>query len=249
MMRIGLTYTGDEKKHQNYVEWLKGDEGTAAEIVRLSAEDGNLEELRHCDGLVLSGGVDIEPVLYDGSPSYDMQPRHGWQMDRDLFEKAALELAWERELPVLGVCRGLQLINVALGGSLVQDLGIVGNKTHKAEKLVDRQHGVMLEAGGLLREIVGKNAGVVNSAHHQAVDKLGEGLRVNCRAEDETIEGLEWADRARKPFMLAVQWHPERMYVNGLADAALYRAIRDRFMEEVGKAMAAIRPGDKKNNQ
>jgi putative glutamine amidotransferase len=73
----------------------------------------------------------------------------------------------------------------------------------------------------------------VNSAHHQAVERLGADLRVNCRAEDGTVEGIEWEEPAGKPFLLAVQWHPERMYVNGVGDAVLYRAIRDRFITEI----------------
>jgi len=73
----------------------------------------------------------------------------------------------------------------------------------------------------------------VNSAHHQAVGRLGADLRVNCRAEDGTVEGIEWEEPKGKPFLLAVQWHPERMFVNGVGDAFLFRAIRDRFVEEV----------------
>jgi putative glutamine amidotransferase len=78
--------------------------------------------------------------------------------------------------------------------------------------------------------------GEVNSAHHQAIAQLGEGLRVNCYAEDGTIEGIEWAEPVGKPFLLAVQWHPERMYVNGFEDEFLYQVIRDRFVGEVRRA-------------
>jgi putative glutamine amidotransferase len=234
MIRIGLTYTGMEWKHENYVKWLIGKEENI-EIVRLSAEQGNLGDLLDCSGLVLSGGVDIEPDLYGGYVRYDKAPKEGWQKERDLFEQSTLRSAWEMGLPVLGVCRGLQLINVSLKGSLVQDLGGQGDEVHENESGVDKQHAVRIEQGTVLAEIAGQSEGVVNSAHHQAVDRLGEGLRVNCRAEDGTIEGLEWSEPGGKPFMLAVQWHPERMYANGLADVALYRTIRDRFMEEIKK--------------
>jgi putative glutamine amidotransferase len=234
MMRIGLTYTGTEWKHENYVKWLIGKEEDI-EIVRLSAEQGNQGDLLDCSGLVLSGGVDIEPGLYGGYARYHKAPKEGWQKERDLFEQSALRSAWEMGLPVLGVCRGLQLINVSLKGSLVQDLGGQGDEVHENESGVDKQHAVRIERGTMLAEVAGQSEGVVNSAHHQAVDRLGEGMRVNCRAEDGTIEGLEWAEPGGKPFMLAVQWHPERMYVNGLADAFLYQAIRDRFIEEIKK--------------
>ena len=96
-----------------------------------------------------------------------------------------------------------------------------------------RQHGVRVEAGSLLAEVTGHSSGEVNSAHHQAIARLGEGLQVNCYAEDGAIEGIEWADPGGQPFLLAVQWHPERMLANGFDDEFLYRAIRDRFLGEV----------------
>jgi putative glutamine amidotransferase len=232
-MKIGLTYTGSEWKHENYVKWIKADEDI--EVIRLDAELANLHEMQECDGLVLSGGVDIDPELYDGELGYAKAPVDGWQTERDLFEQATLQLAWEIGLPVLGVCRGLQLINVSLSGTLVQDLGVSGDEIHEGVRGVDKEHGVSLLPGSFLRVIAGKDRGVVNSAHHQAIDQLGEGLKVNCRAEDGTIEGIEWAEPDGRPFLLAVQWHPERMYVNGFADGVLYRAIRDQFINAIKK--------------
>jgi len=230
-MRIGITDTGTEWKHQNYVRWIMG--GEAIEVVRLSAALGNLNEAAGCDGLVLSGGIDIDPSLYGGASEYKRSPLSGWEKDRDLFEQAVLRMAWERELPVLGVCRGLQLINITLKGRLVQDLGIAGDGMHEANAGIDKQHRVRIESGSLLAEVTGCSSGEVNSAHHQAVGQLGEGLRVNCYAEDGTIEGIEWAAPAGRPFLLAVQWHPERMLANGFEDEFLYGAIRDRFVGEV----------------
>jgi putative glutamine amidotransferase len=244
MMKIGLTYTGMDWKHDNYVRWLS-DGVESVEVARLEA-GGTSKGMKDLDALVLSGGIDIYPSLYGGSMEY--AENNGWKKERDDFELKMLEEALGKGVPVLGVCRGLQLINVYRKGTLVQDLGMAGDKIHMAEG-GDKQHAVRIERDTVLAAVAGQSGGVVNSAHHQAVERLGEGLRVNCVAADGTIEGLEWAEPEGRPFMLAVQWHPERMYVNGLADTALYRAIRDRFMEEVGKAMAAIRPGDKKNNQ
>jgi len=228
-MRIGLTYTGTEWKHENYSRWLRAKDGRV-EIVRLDIIGG----LKDFDGLVLSGGVDVDPSLYGGSTEYAQQPKLGWEKLRDQFELSALELAWNKGLPVLGVCRGLQLMNIARGGNLVQDLGPIGDEMHENTP-EDKRHPVILDEDSLLREIVGSGAGIVNSAHHQAVDRLGDGLRANGRAEDGVIEGLEWADAAGKPFLLAVQWHPERMYMDGYTDAYFYEAIRDRFLEEVEK--------------
>jgi len=234
-MKIGLTDTGTEWKHQNYVRWIVGVD--RVEVVRLSAALGNLNEVVGCDGLVLSGGIDIDPSLYGGAPEYKRSPLSGWEKDRDLFEQAVLRMAWERESPVLGVCRGLQLINITLKGGLVQDLGIAGDGMHEANAGIDKQHGVRIESGSLLAEVTGCSSGEVNSAHHQAVGQLGEGLRVNCYADDGTIEGIEWTAPAGRSFLLAVQWHPERMLANGFEDAFLYRAIRDRFVREVKKTI------------
>jgi putative glutamine amidotransferase len=231
-MKIGLTYTGTDWKHENYVKWLTGEDADI-EVVRLDVELGNLHDMQDCDGLVLSGGVDIDPELYDGGVEYAKAPVDGWQTERDLFEQATLLMAWERGLPVLGVCRGLQLINVSLDGTLVQDLGVTGDEVHENVMGVDKQHPVYVVAGSLLAVVAGREEGVVNSAHHQAIDRLGEGLKINCRAADGTIEGIEWADREGRPFLLGVQWHPERMYVNGYADGFLYKAIRDQFINEI----------------
>jgi len=196
--------------------------------------------------------VDIAPSFYGGAEGYVKAPADGWQPVRDGFELSVLEEAWKKGLPVLGVCRGLQLINVSRQGSLVQDLGVEGDAAHENVAGVDKEHAVVVEKGTVLNEVVteagafgnvrgavgaaddpGRVRGVVNSAHHQAVGRLGADLRVNCRAEDGTVEGIEWEEPKGKPFLLAVQWHPERMFVNGVGDAFLFRAIRDRFVEEV----------------
>jgi putative glutamine amidotransferase len=235
-MRIGLTYTGSDKKHDNYARWLQSGDG-AIEVIRIEAGAGTGDgELADFDALVLSGGVDIAPEFYSGNNDYAHAP-NGWEQARDLFEMAALERALERKIPVFGVCRGLQLINVVLGGTLVQDLGETGDAVHEGVGGIDKQHEVRVGQESLLGSIVAASGGalngLVNSAHHQSIDKLAEGLVVNCWAIDGTIEGVEWADTAQRSFLLAVQWHPERMYTNKFADTAFYGALRDRFIKEI----------------
>jgi putative glutamine amidotransferase len=250
-MRIGLTYTGSDSKHDNYTRWIQTGDGTI-EVVRIEAGGDDGGDL---DGLVLSGGVDIAPEFYYGNNVYAHAP-NGWERARDLFEMAALERALERRIPVFGVCRGLQLINVVLGGTLVQDLGEGGDAVHEGVGGIDKAHGVRVEKGSLLGSIVGAGGmdaagtgaggmgaagtgadgiirGMVNSAHHQAIARLAKGLRVNCFAEDGTIEGVEWEEPVGRSFLLAVQWHPERMYGGVFADTAFYGAVRERFVGEV----------------
>ena len=234
-MKIGLTYTGFQHKHKNYINWLKGNDDI--EVVRLSVEDNNATELNNCDGLVLSGGIDSDPIFYNGSKDYPNKPEEGWNTQRDLFEMSLYKSALKNDIPVLAVCRGMQLVNVLQGGTLTQDLGHL-NTRHKAVEEVDRDHEITIEKNSLLEEIVRIPTGKINSAHHQCIDELGEGLMVNCLAEDGTVEGMEWKEKEGKPFLLCVQWHPERMYKFHLEDSPLSKNIRNRFIEEIKKSIA-----------
>ena len=182
------------------------------ELVVLSFEKNNTEEIYKCDGFILTGGVDVHPDFYNGKPVYNNSPAT-FQLERDVFEEKIYRYSQERKLPVLGICRGMQLINVLEGGKLIQDLDN-GNERHKKEAS-DKEHNVVAEEGTLLYEIANSSMGHVNSAHHQAIDPgaLGNNLIVNAYDDDEEriIEGLEFKDRSARAFMLCVQWHPERM--------------------------------------
>lgn len=232
-MKIGLTYTGYEHKHQNYLNWLKGEDNV--EVITLSAEKNNAAAIKDCDGLVLSGGIDTNPDFYRGAANYPNKPEEGWNTERDLFEKGLYEYALQHSIPILAVCRGLQLVNILEGGTLQQDLGNI-NDTHKAIQELDKEHHVEICKDTLLNEIATVDTGSVNSAHHQAIDKLAGSLMINCKAADGTIEGAEWKDKKGKPFLLCVQWHPERMYKLRLQDTPLSKNIRNRFIVEIIKS-------------
>ena len=231
-MKIGLTYTGSEEKHQNYINWLIGyDTYSNIDIITLSPELNNAYLLKSLDGLVLSGGVDTYPPLYNGELGYPNAP-DVYDEKRDAFEIALFKESQLLQLPVLGVCRGMQLINCILGGNLIQDIGDNKNNIHRFEKN-DKAHGVVTEKDSLLFSITGLERSVVNSAHHQALNRLGEGLMINCLSDDGIIEGIEWMDKTTKPFMLCIQWHPERMYKFQLADTGVSKNIRDQFIEAI----------------
>jgi putative glutamine amidotransferase len=259
-MRIALTYTGSEAKHDNYKRYLLSTE--AFEVLRFSVGEQKIEELDQCDGLVLSGGIDIHPSYYHGALQYPNADE--FNQARDAFEIDLFERALKRGIPVLGICRGQQLVNTVLGGTLIQDMGACLNKIHRVASGVpdhlmsdepspapalhlDKIHGVRVVPGTLLAEIAGGSGsagtvyrGAVNSAHHQSLDLVAPDLKVNVYADDGTIEGVEWADPSGKPWLLCVQWHPERMFVAGLETQPLSKAVRDRFMEEVKKAKKSI---------
>jgi putative glutamine amidotransferase len=231
-VKIGITHTGRDDKHMNYVNWIKGNDENI-DIVTLSADNGN--KIEDCDAIVLSGGVDMHPKYYKGNENYDNRPAK-FREARDDFEMNAFDTAVKKSIPVLGICRGLQLINVCRQGTLVQDLGDSKNKTHqdyveedkKTER--DRKHNVKVEEGTVLSDIVKVNSGTVNSAHHQCILDLGKDLIANSYSDDGIIEGIEWKDKTNKPFMLAVQWHPERMDKADIVDSPLSKNIRDHFI-------------------
>ena len=166
--------------------------------------------LDRLDGLLLSGGIDVDPALY-GRPRH---PRLG-RVDRrrDEFELALTREAVARDLPILAICRGHQVLNVATGGTLIQDIPseIVGAVTHDAPgRRTRRSHAVEVAPGSRLAEILGEGVHSVNSFHHQAVDELGAGLAVSARsAKDGLIEGVELPGRS---FVIGVQWHPESFW-------------------------------------
>jgi len=238
-MKIGLTHTGLEEKHQNYIKWLTGNDDI--EVIQLSEKDNNPESIKNYDALILSGGVDIHPKFYKTSKiNYPHAPKK-FNEPRDEFEIELFRLAQKTNKPVLGICRGFQLINCIQNGTLKQDLGDELNMIHKAAVInhvqKDKAHGLDIEEGSILHDIVRAGRMVANSAHHQTIDKIGEGLKANCYSDDGLIEGFERKHPTGKPFLLAVQWHPERMYKFNLKDSPVSKAIRDRFIEEVKKSM------------
>jgi putative glutamine amidotransferase len=195
------------------------------------ADDALLERL---DALVVSGGPDIDPVLYGAKPHPQLGPV---EHDADPRELAVLRAAEDRGLPILAICRGMQMVNVARGGTLWQDL-----PTDRPSPILHRQtapgsqptHRVHVAPGTLLGRLTrGEDDGgatlAVNSFHHQAVRELGEGLRVSARADDGVVEAIEATDR---PFLVGVQWHAESL-ASRAAQGALFRALVDAARSRV----------------
>jgi putative glutamine amidotransferase len=188
------------------------------------SEDGVEETLDALDGLVFSGGSDLDPDLYDQEPHEETL---GVVPERDRAELVLLEAALARDMPVLAVCRGSQVLNVARGGDLVQHLpDVVGDDKHKHTPGTFAEHAVTPEPGTRLAGLLGERA-PVKSHHHQGFGRVGEGLRVAAHAEDGTIEAVE--DPSHR-FALGVLWHPEagedlKLFEELVGAAADYRAV------------------------
>jgi putative glutamine amidotransferase len=206
-LTIGITECG---KWDKYTSWVRrGD--PSLEIIKLSWKENSLDALDRCHGVVLTGGEDVHPRFYGAAErANELDPKqvNEW---RDEFELKLIERALRKESPVLGICRGLQIANVHFGGTLVLDLLSTGKPGHSKSQGYDRTHPVRLTAGSLLEKSIGIDHGEVNSAHHQAADRIGQGLRLSATSDDGVIEALEWMELDQKPFLLLVQWHPERM--------------------------------------
>jgi putative glutamine amidotransferase len=155
-------------------------------------------------GLLLIGGEDVNPQTY----GEETNPRtHTLMPQRDKFEIEVIKECRRHQVPILGICRGLQILNVAHGGTLVQDLSHrpqSGNHRQEGELDFSTSHEVAVHPGTLLHQILGRERIITNTGHHQAVEKLGDGLTASAHAADGVIEAVEGPG-----FCLAVQWHPE----------------------------------------
>src|SRR3954449_3147711 len=209
--------------------------------------------LDRVDGIVLSGGPDIHPDAYGAAPHPALGPteppharaarppreRGRTEPPLDAFELALARAADERDVPILAICRGAQLFNVARGGTLHQHLPeVVGDGvTHRQPGAPGAPiHDVTVAAGSRLAAILGRRHAHVNSFHHQAVDVLGERLAVAARAEDGTVEAFEALDRS---FVVGVQWHAECL-VDREEQAALFMALVDACAERAADAAAPM---------
>ncbi len=201
-IKIGLSYYGS--KIQNYIQWLTSFP-EQIEIVELNHSNNSPEELLKCTGLLLTGGQDINPEIYNQTNDRGLSKNISEK--RDKFERELLDIALKNNIPILGICRGLQITNAHLGGSLFQHIDNHRNESSSE----DLEHSVEIFENTFLERIVKQKNGIVNSAHHQAVDKVAESLRVSAISNDGIVEALEWKVPENKSPLLLVQWHPERM--------------------------------------
>ncbi len=213
--KIAVTYE-NEKKVEPYERALRL---AGLEPVRVSAEAQR--SLIGLDGLLLTGGRDVDPKLYGQERAHETEQPNP---SRDRMEIGLLGEALDRGLPVLAICRGMQLFNVYHGGTLIQHLPGDPHRTKKAPADPSKPtHEVTVAPETKLAAILGEGRHRVNSRHHQALDKLGARLRVSATAvADGIVEGVERPD---KDFAVAVQWHPEDQAGNDETQLKLFRAL------------------------
>jgi len=213
MMKIAVSVSEKEKAKGSESPYFKALAATGVrpeEIQMVSAADEGRVSSKDFDGILFTGGEDVDPKLYDEEIKYDNVKVN---RARDDFERALLDGAMKSSLPILGICRGIQMINVRFGGTLYQDLknDTALERDHKQPgSRSEPTHSVTVTEPESLLHGVFTGMCRVNSLHHQAINRLGHGLKVTAHSEDGLDEAVELAEDY--PFFLAVQWHPEEMF-------------------------------------
>lgn len=214
--------------YTTYVESIR--RAGAVPLVIPPQPENAAELVEQLDGILLAGGEDCDPAVYGESAHPSVEPMDPRRQANDL---SLAKLARERGLPTLGICLGAQVMNVAAGGTLIQDIDSqLETDIRHASVPEDRaRHDVAIESDTKLAAIVGERAINVNSSHHQAIGKIGEGLRTAAHAPDGVVEGVEDPEH---PFYVGVQWHPEDMQGDRTA-AKLFGAFVDAARERAGR--------------
>lgn len=187
------------------------------------------EAVERCDGVLMTGGDDIDPKLYAKDlPEALSQTVGSLEPDRDTWETAMIAEILQRQRPLFGICRGHQMLNVALGGTLIVDIATQVPKAlnhRRVDKKMEPVHEVTIATDSMLRQITGEETLGVNSTHHQAIGQLAESLRAVATSSDGIIEAVELKEAGRSPFLLAVQFHPERLIDKNKVFLQLFRSF------------------------
>ncbi len=235
-LTIALSKGYPVDSYQNYYHWIASGDSTA-QVIEMYNRDLKkaLANLENCDALIVTGGVDVYPGEY--GKEIDTARCGQFDFKRDTLEFALIKKALDLGIPIFGICRGEQILNVAMGGSLIIDIPTDHDTIvkHRIKEWRKCYHDVIVEPGTKLAWASGTFTGIVNSNHHQAIDELADVFKVSARATDGIIEAIEWKNPEDKSFLMAVQWHPERMNKDNplswnLLELLLYEA--KRYKEE-----------------
>ncbi|MBI9038968.1 MAG: gamma-glutamyl-gamma-aminobutyrate hydrolase family protein [Bacteroidales bacterium] len=231
-IKIAISKAKPEEYYVQYENWLKATDSTIECVdmyhIRL---DSALMIFENCDGLLLTGGPDVFPGRYD--QAFDTSRCGEIDYKRDTLEFALIKKALELKMPILGVCRGEQILNIAMGGSLIVDIPTDFDTSiiHRCEDTYNCEHDIIVVKNSLLNKICQTGFYFSNSNHHQAVNELADCFVASAFTHDSLIEAIEWKKPEGKSFLIAVQWHPERLS----SDNTLSYPIAERFLEEAKK--------------
>ena len=211
-VRIGISKALPDQYYGNYARWLKTADSTiiCVDLYHIPT-DSALILLDQCSGLLISGGPDVYPGRYGREG--DTVKCGSIDLFRDTLEFALIEKAKEMQLPVLGICRGLQIFNIYHGGSLFAHIPTDLDSTikHRCPNTYECYHEIRIKDETGLHDISNISQGIVNSNHHQGIWRIGNGLCIMARSNDGLIEAIEYENPDEMPFFMGVQWHPERM--------------------------------------
>lgn len=235
--RIGIVVCGFQENRQfvtnPYIQSVRYAKGLPL-ILPVVRSDHVIEEyIRFCDGFLFCGGGDITPLLFGEEPR---EGNGSTDITVDLFQIRLMRRVLASQKPVFAICRGMQVLNVACGGSIWQDLSLIPGKVlnhmQQSASRGEVSHRIRIEPGSLLKQYAGSCL-YVNSFHHQAVNTPGRGISVSARAQDGTIEAVEISSH---PFAIGVQWHPECMYRTSLEMRALFHEFIAHSLINSGQA-------------
>ncbi len=223
------------KTSPNYEHFLSRSDSTICVVDMYSLTiDSALLQLKGCDALLVTGGEDVYPGWYGKEKEIGRCTETN--LHRDSLDMALISLALQLKMPVFGICRGHQIINVFLGGTLVIDIptDVPAPIIHQCEDYLHCFHPVFLPSNSLLSKISDCDSASVTTNHHQAVDQIAPVLSVNALSKDKVVEGAEWKNPADKSYLMGVQWHPERMEKTN----PLSGMLADEFINQAKKYAA-----------
>ena len=224
--KIGIIICGifDNKQYvsDTYIQAIKSVGGLPIVLPMVKSKSSIQDYISLCDGFLFCGGGDITPLLFGQEPCFGIGTT---DISLDLFQIRLMKSAIESQKPILAICRGMQILNVACGGTIIQDLEQTDfeiiNHMQTSISRKDISHKVFFESNTKLQHLLGDFA-YTNSFHHQAIDRLGTGLIVSGTTGDEIVEAIEMPSH---PFVLGVQWHPESMYNSSSNMNQLFHAL------------------------
>jgi len=230
---IILSYKTLKKSGEMNTKYSEAIENSGGKLQMLDSIEEIDNLIGEADGILLPGGNDVNPMLYGEERKSHTQPPH---TERDMFELYLIEKAMDKKIPILGVCRGLQILNVKFGGTLYQDTekemeGSIRHDWHEENsEPVPRSllaHSVSFDGESRLHTLVGIDSVEVNSLHHQGIKDLGKGLVATGHSPDGLVEAVEMPSY---PYLLGVQWHPEELY-----STPVWKSFLDDFIKACSK--------------